>query len=137
MFSIGDLAEQTRVKIPTIRYYESVGLLANAGRSRGNQRRYGTAERERLAFIRHARDLGLTIEAIRELIELSQYPDKPCIGADQIAANHLLVVREKIVRLENLARELERMVAQCAGHSVGECRVLQALGDHSSCESAH
>ena len=78
MLTIGELSRRTGVKIPTIRYYEQMGLMAAAERSEGNQRRYGAEERDRLSFIRHARDLGLTIEAIRELIELSAHPDRPC-----------------------------------------------------------
>lgn len=137
MLSIGSLSDRTGVKVPTIRYYESIGLLPQAGRSAGNQRRYGKAETDRLTFIRHARDLGLSIGDIRELIDLSGHPDMPCKGADRIARNHLAAVRERIARLQGLATELERMVARCEGQSVGECRVLQALADHALCEHKH
>ena len=58
MFSIGDLSRRTGVKVPTIRYYEQMGLVAAPERSEGNQRRYSRQELERLAFIRHARDGG-------------------------------------------------------------------------------
>ena len=58
MLTIGDLSKATGVKVPTIRYYEQMGLIYPAERSEGNQRRYSSEERERLAFIRHARDLG-------------------------------------------------------------------------------
>ena len=71
MLTIGELSRATGVKIPTIRYYEQMGLMAVAERSGGNQRRYESHDRERLSFIKHARDLGFTIEAIRELLELS------------------------------------------------------------------
>jgi len=71
MYSIGDLSRRTGVKIPTIRYYEQMGLLEAPERSEGNQRRFGRKELERLAFIRHARDLGIGIDSIRDLIELS------------------------------------------------------------------
>ena len=74
MLSIGELSRLTAVKIPTIRYYEKIGLLSEPVRSDGNQRRYPERELERLSFIRHARDLGLPITSIRELIELSNYP---------------------------------------------------------------
>ena len=70
MLSIGELSRLTAVKIPTIRYYEKIGLLSEPLRSEGNQRRYAKRELERLSFIRHARDLGLPILSIRELIEL-------------------------------------------------------------------
>ncbi len=74
MFSIGELSRRTKVKVPTIRYYEEMGLLAEAERTSGNQRRYDKAGLERLSFIRHARDLGFSIEAISSLIELQEHP---------------------------------------------------------------
>ena len=99
MLTIGKLSKTAGVKVPTIRYYEEIGLLPEAERSAGNQRLYGTVTMDRLTFIRHARDLGLTIDAIRELIELSQHPERPCHDADRIAAEQLSTVRRKIERL--------------------------------------
>ena len=76
MLTIGKPGAQVRVKVPTIRYYEQIGLLPEAERSAGNQRLYGRKALERLAFIRHARDLGFTLEAIRDLLSLSGRPDQ-------------------------------------------------------------
>ena len=137
MLSIGDLSKRTGVKVPTIRYYEQMGLIREAGRSEGNQRRYETADLERLAFIRHARDLGLNIDAIRDLIALSQHRELPCEGADRIAAVHLAHVREKIARLKKLEHELERIVSHCDGHSIEDCYVIRALSNHALCEHEH
>ena len=138
MYSIGDLSRRTGVKVPTIRYYEQMGLIAAAHRSEGNQRRYERADLERLAFIRHARDLGLDIPAIRELIRLSEHSQQPCADADRIAAEHLAAVREKIARLRKLEQELDRIVSHCdGGHSIEECYVIRALSDHGLCESEH
>lgn len=102
MFSIGDLSRRTGVKVPTIRYYEQMGLVAAPERSEGNQRRYSRQELERLAFIRHARDLGFAVEDIRSLIELSGHPEQPCGHADKIAEEQLISVREKIAQLKRL-----------------------------------
>jgi len=85
MFSIGSLSKKTGVKVPTIRYYEQIGLIDPVVRTEGNQRRYSNTELDRLVFIRHARDLGFSIEAIGKLIELSQLPERICIEANQIA----------------------------------------------------
>ena len=87
MFSIGELSKRTKVKVPTIRYYEEMGLLAEAERTGGNQRRYDKAGLERLSFIRHARDLGFSIEAILSLIELQEHPDRSCQAATEIATS--------------------------------------------------
>ncbi|MBO9097756.1 MULTISPECIES: MerR family transcriptional regulator [unclassified Rhizobium] len=137
MLSIGTLSKRAGVKVPTIRYYEQVGLLDAPERSDSNQRRYGETDVERLAFIRHGRDLGLTVEAIRGLITLSQHPERPCRDADQIAREHLADVREKIARLKKLENELERIVSHCNGHSIEDCYVIRALSDHGLCETEH
>ncbi|MBX3576379.1 MAG: helix-turn-helix domain-containing protein [Rhizobiaceae bacterium] len=137
MLTIGDLSRRTGVKVPTIRYYEQMGLIEPAERSEGNQRRYSRQERERLSFIKHARDLGLTIESIRELIELSAHPEQPCDQADRIAAEQLKSVREKIKKLTLLERELVRISSHCAGENVRECYVIHALANHDLCEGEH
>nr|WP_272212090.1 helix-turn-helix domain-containing protein [Marinicella sp. W31]MDC2877989.1 helix-turn-helix domain-containing protein [Marinicella sp. W31] len=137
MFSIGELSRRTGVKVPTIRYYEQSGLMAPAERSEGNQRRYGREEESRLTFIRHARDLGIKVDAIRELLELSAHPEKPCERADAIARDHLALVREKIARLKRLEAELARITELCGDHAVGECYVLRSLSNHDLCESDH
>lgn len=137
MLTIGDLSRSTGVKIPTIRYYEQMGLLSHAERSEGNQRRYSSREQERLSFIRHARDLGLTIDAIRELIDLSQHPDHPCVNADRIAETQLAEVRRKIARLRKLETELERIATHCDGRQVKDCYVIRALANHDLCETDH
>ena len=99
MFSIGDLSKRTKVKVPTIRYYEEVGLLPTPERTEGNQRRYSAAGLERLSFIKHARDLGFSIEAISSLIELQEHPDQSCQVATDIAVAQLSDVRAKIKKL--------------------------------------
>ena len=134
MFSIGQLSKRTGVKVPTIRYYEQVGLLSSQGRSSGNQRRYSQNGLQRLSFIRHSCDLGFSLDDIRELLDLSQNPETPCGTADSIANRHLADVRERIAKLVRLEKELQRITA-CNGHNVGECTVIETLADHSLCKS--
>jgi len=131
------MSRRARVKIPTIRYYEQMGLIAPRGRTEGNQRRYARSDLERLEFIRHARDLGLTIDAIRELILLSSHPERPCVEADAIARTHLADVREKIEKLKKLESELERISTHCAGGRVHDCYVIRALASHELCADDH
>lgn len=137
MFSIGQLAKHSGVKVPTIRYYESIGLLPEPGRNAGNQRRYEAGARDRLGFIRHARELGFSVEDIRALIGMSAHPEQPCKALDQIARDQLAMTRIRIARLQRLEIELARIVANCDGGVVGECSVLDALGDHSQCAGPH
>lgn len=136
MYPIGELARRTGVKVPTIRYYEQLGLIAPLGRSDGNQRRYGDAGLARLAFIRHARELGFSIEDIRELIALSAHPDEPCGDAHAIAARHLDGIRDRMARLARLEVELER-IAGCEAGTISDCAVLETLGDHGRCLGGH
>ena len=137
MYSIGQLSRRTGVKVPTIRYYEQTGLMPEPERTAGNQRRYGEEGLERLAFIRHARDLGLSISAIRDLIELSGEAGTPCTRAHEIASAHLTDVRQRIEQLQRLERELSRIAASCDSGTVGECMVLTAITRHDMCAGEH
>ncbi len=138
MFSIGELSKRTKVKVPTIRYYEDMGLLPEAERTSGNQRRYDKAGLERLSFIRHARDLGFSIEAISSLIELQDHPDRSCEAATDIASSQLADVKAKIKRLKMLEKELSRISKGCNGEGVSEdCYVLASLADHNLCAREH
>ena len=131
--TIGKVAAATGVKVTTIRYYESIGLLAEPGRSNSGQRRYGSDAIDRLNFIRHARELGFDIPAIRDLVTLQDDPDRDCDSVDAIARDNLARVRSRLSRLKLLEIELERMIASCAGGTVGACHILQVLGDHTHC----
>ena len=137
MLTIGDLAKTSGVKVPTIRYYEQMGLMTASERTEGNQRRYTHTESDRLTFIKHARDLGMTIEAIRELLDLSQHPEKPCADADRIAVEQLRAVRTKIDNLRKLEAELERITTHCHNGQVRDCYVIRALADHNLCQGDH
>lgn len=133
MLTIGKLSAAVGVKVPTIRYYEQIGLLPEAERSAGNQRLYGRSALERLGFIRHARDLGFPLDAIRELLDLSDRPGISCVAADGIAQRQLVAVRNRISRLQALEAELQRMIAQCAHGTISDCRVIEVLGNHDLC----
>lgn len=137
MLSIGALAKRTGTKVQTIRYYEQIGLMPEPGRTIGGQRRYGDGELDRLAFIRHARQLGFSLEAIRELMELADNPECPCAQVDAVAQRQLRGVEARIARLEALRTELRRMVSECGQGKVADCRVLEVLRDHEECLSDH
>ncbi|MGB0499060.1 MAG: MerR family transcriptional regulator [Rubricella sp.] len=137
MLAIGTLAKRTGTKVQTIRYYEQIGLLPEPGRTEGGQRRYGDDDLDRLAFVRHARQLGFTLEAIRELLDLSDNPGHSCADVDRIAHRQLKEVEARIARLEALRKELKRMLAECSRDTVSDCRVLEVLRDHSACLADH
>lgn len=126
-FTIGQLALATGAKVETIRYYERIGIMPEPARSGGNYRAYSEAHLRRLAFVRRSRDLGFTLEQVRELLRLSDRPNQPCHEADAIAREHLAAVERKIADLRRLAVELRHVSSQCRGGAISECRVIEAL----------
>ena len=133
--SIGELSGATGVKVPTIRYYEEIGLLPAPLRTSGNQRRYNAGHMNRLSFIRHSRELGFSVDSIRRLLHLSDEPDASCAEVDQLACDRLAEVEHRIQKLNALKKELKRMIAECAGGSVSQCRIIEVLADHELCET--
>jgi DNA-binding transcriptional MerR regulator len=128
-YAIGDAARDTGVKVPTIRYYEAIGLVRPVARNSGNRRLYDADDLRRLTFIRHARELGFDVEAIRALLSLQDDPQQSCASAHAIAKTRLAEVEDRIARLSALKAELENMVAQCARGRIDTCRVIETLAD--------
>lgn len=135
--TIGKLAAAADVKVPTIRFYEQIGLLPEPVRTESDRRIYDHAAVRRLAFIKHARQLGFPIEAIRTLLDLSDHPERSCDDADILAQEQLTSVETKIAQLEALRSELRRMVAAGCQGIAGDCRVIEALADHGLCAHEH
>ena len=133
MFSIGDLSRRTGVKVPTIRYYEQMGLIAAPERSEGNQRRYSRQELERLAFIRHARDLGFPLEDVRRLLALWQDRDRTSAEVKRLALAHVAALETKAESLRRMAASLRHLAAQehhgaLGNHALAEVVVELLLG---------
>lgn len=135
--SIGALAKATDVKVPTIRFYEQIGLLPEPRRAANDRRVYDERALSRLAFIRHARQLGFSVDAIRTLLQLADDPDQPCEQANVLAAEQLAEVESKIARLQALRTELRRVVSAACQDRVGNCRVIEVLSDHGLCAADH
>ena len=133
--TIGDLARDAGCTVQIIRHYEKIGLLPEPRRSSGNRRIYSKDQASRLQFIRHSRELGFSLDDIRQLLSCSDQPDQSCDTVDAIARQHLRSVQERMKRLRSMERELKRMIQQCGGGVVGECRIIEVLADHSECLS--
>ncbi|TWS94118.1 helix-turn-helix domain-containing protein [Reyranella sp. CPCC 100927] len=126
LLPIGALAKSAGVPVETIRYYEREGLLPKPGRSRAGYRLYHTADAERLQFIRRARDLGFSLEEVRQLLGLADRT-APCDDVRTLACTHLSDVRAKLADLRRVERTLAGLVKACARDRVPDCRLLQAL----------
>jgi DNA-binding transcriptional MerR regulator len=126
---IGEVARRTGLKVPTIRYYEQIGLLPTLPRSEGNRRYYRDGDIRRLVFVRHARELGFEVEAIRTLLALQDQPENSCGQIDALVGEHLEAVESKIQRLLALRGELQQILACCRGGRVAECRVIESISN--------
>ena len=134
--TIGELASASGVQVETIRYYESTKLLPKPERTAGKQRRYTEEDIKRLAFIRHARELGFDVSAIRDILSMVNDKNASCARIDGIAQAHLVAVEEKIASLKTLQKELKRMITNCSVGKIADCHVIEVLYDHAQC-TAH
>lgn len=125
---IGELATATGTKVETVRYYEKIGLLTPPARTAANYRAYGSEHLARLSFVRRARDLGFTLEAVRELLTLSDDKAQSCEAVDGIARVHLTEIESKVVDLTALRNELDRVIGSCRHGTVADCKIIETLG---------
>ena len=127
MLSIGKLSRATGVKVPTIRYYEQIGLLPQTGRSAGNQRLYDPPLVERLRFIRHARDLGFPLEDVRRLLALWRDRGRASAEVKRLALAHVAALETKAESLRSMADSLRHLAAHCHGDDRPDCPILEDL----------
>ena len=127
--TIGEAAKRAGCTPEAIRYYEREGVLPAPPRSgQGRYRRYSPSDVEQLRFLRRARDLGFSVQEVRELLTLaSGDQERSCGNVDRLARAHLARVDTKLARLGALRAELARVVEECQGLAVADCRILGAL----------
>ena len=127
--TIGAVARQAGIGIDTIRYYEREGLLPKPRRRASGYRDYDGGAVERLRFIRRAKDLGFTLEDIRELLALSTDRERGVKSVRQRAEVRLAEVERRIRELQRVKRGLKQLIDACPGHGALEhCPILRALG---------
>lgn len=134
-FTIGTLAERTGTSRDTIRYYEQVGVLPEPERTDAGYRLYGGDDVERLAFVAQAQTLGLTLDEIREVLEMVDEGREPCVHVRERLRAHLREVRRKIRELHGLESRLEGALERPAGGGAAEgcrCGIIEAAGDGGS-----
>ncbi|MCP5179848.1 MAG: helix-turn-helix domain-containing protein [Pseudomonadales bacterium] len=134
---IGELSGQTGVKVVTIRFYETQGLLPPPRRTASGQREYTPADVARLRFLRHAGELGFPLSGVRELLGLADAPGTDCDAVHAVAARHLEEVDSRIRRLQAMRRVLKRAVSACEARVVARCPVVETLSDHAYCGEEH
>ena len=129
VLSIGKLSQQSGVNIETIRYYEKIGVMPAPGRSAGGFRIYGPDHLKRLSFVRRGRQLGFSLDEIRNLLRLVDGHGHTCAEVHALMLSHLAEIRRKIRDLRRLQRAMAEMAARCSGESVPECPIVDALFD--------
>ncbi len=124
---IGVLSSETGVNIETIRYYERVGLMPKPPRTEGRHRIYDAAHLKRLTFIRRGRELGFSLDEIRDLLGLVRGHDLTCAEVKALTEAHVADIRRKVKDLRRLERVLRDLAARCHGGEVPDCPILDAL----------
>ena len=126
MQRFGSASERTGVNIETIRYYEKIGLVPPPPRSEGGHRVYSDPHLKRLVFIRRSRELGLTLDEIRNLIGLVE-GGYTCGEVHGAALAHLKTIRGKIADLKRMERTLADTAAQCERGDAPDCPIVDIL----------
>ena len=125
---IGELAESTVTAVETIRFYEREGLVPAAQRADNNYRVYTAAHAERLAFIRHCRNLDMTLDEIRTLLRLRDAPLQDCGEVNALLDEHIGHVTHRIRELRALQKDLRALRARCGTpHAIEQCGILNEL----------
>ena len=128
--NIGKLAALVGVGTATVRYYERRGLLGSPPRTHSGYRRYDQQAAERLRFIKHAQELGFSLDEIRELLDLRVDHPSSCARVEATAREKVTLIQQRIRELERMRQTLERLVRSCQNRQrTNECPVLATLTD--------
>ena len=127
--NIGEASKASGVSAKMIRHYESVGLFPEAHRTDSGYRQYSDKEVSTLRFIRQSRDLGFSIEQIRELLGLWQNRRRPSRQVKALAEAHLKELDEKLQELQTMKATLEHLVHCCSGDDRPDCPIIDSLSD--------
>jgi MerR family transcriptional regulator, copper efflux regulator len=127
LMNIGNASRASGVSVKMVRHYESIGILPKAARTEGNYRLYGSNEVHTLRFIKRARDLGFSMEDIRELLGLWQSKSRRSASVKKIVGAHVEDLKRKIAELESMVKSLEHLAHNCHGDHRPECPILDDL----------
>lgn len=126
--NIGETSERSGLPAKTIRYYESIGLIAPL-RSPTRYRKFRPEDVQTLVFLRRARSLGFTVEQCRELLALHRDRHRASADVRALAQRHLAAIVDKLAELETMKETLERLVAECQGDDRPSCPILETLAE--------
>jgi len=128
LLSIGKVAKRASISVETIRFYERMGLLAEPQRKASGYRQFCEADVRKLVFIQHAKNLGFSLNEIKELLSLQADSRSTSREIKHIAAHKLQDIENKIKMLERMRETLQHLVNKCPGKGpTSECPILDAL----------
>lgn len=125
--NIGQASKASGVSAKMIRYYESIALLPKAARKDSNYRDYDHADVHRLVFVRRARDLGFSIERIRDLLNLWNDRSRGNADVRAVANAHIAELQMQAQKLEGMIGTLQHLVKSCRGENRAECPIMADL----------
>lgn len=126
--TIGKVARTAGLAIDTVRYYEREGLLDKPARTASGYRHYTPDVVARLRFIRQAKELGFSLNEIKELLSLRVAPGKSCADVKARAEAKIADVEQRIAQLNRMKRALAKLATACSGRGpTSECPILDAL----------
>lgn len=126
--TIGTLAEAAGVNVPTVRYYERRGIIAEPPRTQSGYRQYEEAVVDRIRFIKRAQNLGFALEEIEDFLALRVDDPAACETVEEATRAKLESVESKIGELVRLRGVLRELLRSCEDRErTGSCPVLEIL----------
>jgi MerR family copper efflux transcriptional regulator len=125
--NIGEAAAASGVSAKMIRHYESIGLINAALRTGSGYRVYSESETHTLRFIRRARDLGFSIDEMRELLALWRDRDRASGDVKRIALEQVEALEAKMLELQAMASTLRHLAENCHGDDRPDCPIIRDL----------
>jgi DNA-binding transcriptional MerR regulator len=110
---IGQVAEQAEVNVQTVRLYERLGLLENAGRRASGYREYADDAVMSIRFIKQAKGLGFTLSEIKSLLDMRKEGSHTIAEMRAVAQARLNAIDEKIRQLESMRGAIDRGLRNC------------------------
>lgn len=135
--NIGEAAKLSGISAKMIRHYEGVQLLAPAQRTDSGYRQYTQNDVRSLQFIRRARDLGFSIDEIRDLLNLWQDRERSSRQVKALAAVHLETLDQRLKELHAMKSALEHLVHCCQGNDRPDCPILETLAGSAGEITSH
>ncbi|MDR3473646.1 MAG: Cu(I)-responsive transcriptional regulator [Devosia sp.] len=124
---IGEIARRAGISAKMIRHYEAIGLIPMPDRRESNYREYGHHDLHRLGFVRRARELGFSIDEIRDLLRLWADTERSSAEVKRLTEAHIAELDAKIGLLQEMRTTLATLADACEGDERPDCPIIEGL----------